>query len=372
MVTIQLKQENSMKKFPQTKLSEFLQVYKKKGLSDYNPIEAISEKDEETKVVNLLSSDLVNNFILCVHHCFYSHLPLVLSPDHIWLTIVQGLSIYINSNPDKFRNKFTDKKEKQEISIINPRLFIGEKSSPWEEGFGQISEVLKKKLGEELYNLLVPEYSTTTPTITTTYQITLMDLVKSYYSFKMVFGCGIPSITLEGTLEDWQLIRSKVQKFREFELGWWVDKLDFVLEQFERAFEIGDPNVSFKVKVPKNLQEKDQNKNKTEINFWESFYKWNGASFGNKVTGWVNVFFPFHQNGTINKACQFCNWNSEWRSYGIPLSAFPSGMTKTDFAFVSEKDGVYPMKVLAGFYAAEQGENCSLRPKIGWVLVHDK
>eukprot|EP01155_Anaeramoeba_flamelloides_P044965 Anaeramoba_flamelloidesc38605_g1_i2.p1 GENE.c38605_g1_i2~~c38605_g1_i2.p1 ORF type:complete len:276 (-),score=64.72 c38605_g1_i2:141-968(-) len=265
MVTIQLKQENSMKKFPQTKLSEFLEGYKKKGLSDNNPIESISEKDEETMVVNLLGSDLVNNFILCVHHCFYSHLPLVLSPDHVWLTIMQGFSIFINSNPKKFRNKFTDKQDKQEISIINPRLVLGQKNSPWEEGFAQISEVLKNKLGEEMYDLLVPEYSTTTPTITTTYQITLMDTVKSYYKYKMKRGCGIPSISLEGTLEDWQLIRSKVQKFREFDLDLWVNKLDFVLEQFERAFEIGDYDVSFEVKVPKNLRENDQNKKKKNI-----------------------------------------------------------------------------------------------------------
>jgi len=43
-----------------------------------------------------------------------------------------------------------------------------------------------------------------------------MGAMKTYFTYKMFIECGIPEITLEGTLEDWLEIKRRIQKFRKY------------------------------------------------------------------------------------------------------------------------------------------------------------
>ena len=52
---------------------------------------------------------MANAFITAVHTAFSNHYPLVLSPDAIWLCIMQGLSMHINENSEKLRSYFVEK-----------------------------------------------------------------------------------------------------------------------------------------------------------------------------------------------------------------------------------------------------------------------
>lgn len=55
--------------------------------------------------------------------------------------------------------------------------------------------------------------------------------------------CGIPSVTLEGTQADWQLILDRVDKIPEFgaEPAEWATMLRVILIRFVRAFDAGGP-----------------------------------------------------------------------------------------------------------------------------------
>ena len=48
--------------------------------------------------------------------------------------------------------------------------------------------------------------------------------------------CGIPSVTLEGTLEDWIKIRNKVEKFSEYGLLEWSKSLSYILDKFIETY----------------------------------------------------------------------------------------------------------------------------------------
>ena len=47
--------------------------------------------------------------------------------------------------------------------------------------------------------------------------------------------CGIPSITLEGTVDDWTQLQARALELAEYDLGWWIEALKPVLDQFVAA-----------------------------------------------------------------------------------------------------------------------------------------
>ncbi|KAF0559071.1 hypothetical protein F8M41_007039 [Gigaspora margarita] len=51
--------------------------------------------------------------------------------------------------------------------------------------------------------------------------------MKGYFVYKLPGGCGIPKITLEGTLTDWLHLQEKVAKLRnlELDLDFWLDRI---------------------------------------------------------------------------------------------------------------------------------------------------
>ncbi|KAF8294827.1 hypothetical protein DL93DRAFT_2091733 [Clavulina sp. PMI_390] len=68
----------------------------------------------------------------------------------------------------------------------------------------------------DLRSWLMPEFSTTTDNDMTISSIIMMATLQQYFSYRFDLACGIPSATLEGTIEDWLLLRSKIHKFAEF------------------------------------------------------------------------------------------------------------------------------------------------------------
>ena len=51
----------------------------------------------------------------------------------------------------------------------------------------------------------------------------------------MVCICGIPEITLKGTVEDWKLLHEKALSLGRYDLEWWTEELRPVLDQFVAA-----------------------------------------------------------------------------------------------------------------------------------------
>ena len=55
-----------------------------------------------------------------------------------------------------------------------------------------------------------------------------MSAMKHYFNFEVgMGGCGISSITLEGSLEDWKKIKTKLEYLSKskFHLNWWTKHL---------------------------------------------------------------------------------------------------------------------------------------------------
>ena len=133
-----------------------------------------------------------------------NHYPIRIKPDDIWLLIIQSFSNHINENAEELRDMFVDFSGKKDISIKYDISFIEEVTKEIAEDFSiKINEELKKYLGEEILDILTPNFTTTTKDSTIVCKISIMSAFKKFFNYRMILcGCGVPYLILEGTSED--------------------------------------------------------------------------------------------------------------------------------------------------------------------------
>jgi DNA mismatch repair ATPase MutL len=137
-----------------------------------------------------------------------NHYPIRIKPDDIWLLIVQALSHHINVNSESLRYNFVNFEGKQKLTVKYPISRLEEVDKKILENFSeQINEQMKQYLGDELVDLLTPNFSTTTYDSKIVAKISVMGAFKKYFEYHMdLCGCGIPYIILEGTADDYKEI----------------------------------------------------------------------------------------------------------------------------------------------------------------------
>ena len=146
----------------------------------------------------------LNSFVEAVHTAYDKHYPLVLSPDIIWQCVAQGFAIHVNKNAEKLRHMFVAHEDKKQLVIRVDDFIKGSPDNDWEQALGTFSDEIRKNVGDEIHGLLTPDFSTTGPVEKAASQVVLMNTFKEYFDFMCCTRCGIPSITLEGTVEDWK------------------------------------------------------------------------------------------------------------------------------------------------------------------------
>jgi hypothetical protein len=214
-------------------------------------IEAFPAEKKNVRLIPIASNG-GNAFIETLHTAYYEHRPLVFSPDMIWLLICQGFSIHINENSKKFQNQISKHQSKKKIEIVRQEFEKG-KNNDWSSVFNQFTDSIRANTKDNIADLMVATFSTTTQVETIAYQITLMEMVKKYMDFYLESGCGIHSITIEGTSEDWQTLKEKTLLLRKYDLEIWVDGLLPVLDEFILASQ-NKPNPSFWTNIYKHQQ----------------------------------------------------------------------------------------------------------------------
>ena len=174
--------------------------------------------------------DRSHPLIGALHAAFMSHRPVCLSPDILWLTLTQGLAHHINANAEALRGQVVRHEGKLTIKVRRDDLVKGSPENPWPEVFRGFSEAILDHLGPT-HGLIVADFSTTGPVERAASEVVLLDAMQSYFCYELHTMCGIPSITLEGTVEDWRSILRRVQAWEQFGLEWWIRPLLPILEQ---------------------------------------------------------------------------------------------------------------------------------------------
>lgn len=297
----------------------------------------------------------VHPLIEAVHLAFSEHRPLVLSPDCIWLTIVQGFAHHLHENAESLRGRIVSHDGKKSLTV--PTESLDEKH--WPDMISQFSEQIRQNSDPVLHETLLCNFSTTTPKIRTAFEVALMDVYQRYFEFNMMCVCGIPTVTLEGTPDDWQRIRDRIELLATFDLEWWTSRLAPILDQFVTT-SMGSPDRAF----------------------WQAIYKPTRFYVRDSASGWIADLFPylcqrlpkpeFWRNNIFETERR--DWlpvDSNSRSVSVALQNFPCGLSSAPVK-IQFSDSSQPLDVdlMAGFFGVFQdpGDH-SLSPEIAWALV---
>ena len=167
--------------------------------------------------VYLARKGFVNVATIAYNH----HHDLVWRPDDVWQVILLQFSLYVTCNSEKLHDKFVDFKGKRKLKIkVYETLFTVD--------FGNITrrmvdeQIVKNIKDPSIADWLIPKFSTTTENDRIVASVTMMATLLSYFEYATVLLCGLPSITLLGTINDWKSLRNKVDRLLEFdeEMAW--------------------------------------------------------------------------------------------------------------------------------------------------------
>ncbi|NLX80483.1 MAG: DUF4419 domain-containing protein [Proteiniphilum sp.] len=336
-------------------LQSYDNIYKNMILKDANLSKREVERDGIEFEYNILAKSeardsLVNlghnSFFNGMYQAYADHRPFVLSPDMIWLLINQGFARHVNANPEKLRKHFVDFSGQLTL-VVDAENDLLNDTINWEEIFPQFTTQIAKHTGSELINTLTSDFSTTTAVERIASEVTIMEAMDPYFEFVVMYVvCGIPEITLLGTTEDWEKVLNKTKELGKYDLKWWTNELEPILNEFVNA-------------------------SKDEINkeFWRDMFKYHSQeAYGAPkiIDGWIVKFFPYDKDGKRNDLNKLIGGGS-----------LPEEMVKVNLKYV-KTDGIRTeetmLELWAGFIGLEQNpETYALTPQISWMVrIKDK
>ena len=288
-----------------------------------------------------------------LHLAFVDHRPVVLSPDAIWLTLVQGVATHIAENADALRDRLVTHSGRETLVLVRDEFVRGSTDNDWPSVFGDFAAFVEQEVGPLAPSMTAP-FSTTDPVARIASQVSLLGAVQSYYDFVVVTRCGIPQLRLTGTVDDWRDLRARIERFSELDLAWWLSGLRPTLDAFVQAAESGDTRA-----LARDL------------------YKWKGAhgSGSPAVSGRVVTLFPYLMN-------EMAAWRAdapifvrnEWidtlpHGRNAPHRGnFPRNPAMVPFVwrYLGQE---LPMWFVGGLIGIRQHADLALEPAIGWAVA---
>ena len=287
-------------------------------------------------------------FYQCIVWAYAEHKSVTLSPDMIWLLISQGFARYVNAHAEELRPLLVSHTGKIDLAIESKKDLLSGQAD-WPKLVGEFAAQIDHYTKGDITKTITADFTTTSPIERVASQITLMESVKSYFEYIVYYiACGIPSITLKGTPDDWRQVLEKSQKLKGYGVDAWIESLEPILTEFVNAAE-GKPKQRFWQDI---VKKKRVNKLK------------GGGCSPDKPTeldGWLLKFFPDENGQTFDRVPKTKSMPSERVRVGFKYRFFDP----TQGIVISET----PMELWAGFIGAEEDTlTNTLTPKIGWLV----
>ena len=333
--------QDTFRRFPGEWVASFMLEEEQVAKDQYRIVATSFAADS----MSFLGKDI---FFRCVIHAYADHRPLIFTPDMVWLLVSQGFSRYVNAHPKQMRQHLVAHDGKMNLVIETQQDLLTD-TVDWEHLIDGFTAQISRNTKADLAETLLADFSTTGPTERIASGITLMETVKSYFEYVVMrIACGIPNVTLRGTVADWEQVLAKTRRIGVEGLGPWVRELEPVLEQFVRAAK-GEPDETFWQQMVKR-ERTDRLKG--------------GACNPDKPTevdGWLLKFFPDEDGRTLDKVPHTHKMPVEWARVGFKYKV----ISPADGSVTSDT----PMELLAGFIGIkEDPDTKALVPQMGWLV----
>ena len=316
-----------------------------------------SKLDEAIYVSGLRGHPILEGY----YQSYAKHIPVTVSPDILWMLIVQGFSRHIDQNAEKLRNKFVDFDGQKALIVGGDEWTIEEITREgWESTFAAFVELIKRNAGDSMVKIITPTFSTTTPTIQVSSQIAIMSCFKNYFKYIRLYGgCGFPYINLQGTLKDYEELKSKVEKLKGFDIDDWIMELIIIIDKIIET-----------------------KKGKVDVDFWKNMIKnketmeprGSGAlTKVENIDGWLLNFYPYYKVDDVFKKCEKLVRKADFNK---PLDVknlknIPEEMVEVPLIMhhkITGKDTELTIKT--GFLGMIQEKNGLAKPEIGWFITN--
>ena len=130
----------------------------------------------------LLADVSFHPVVAAVHFAFMGHRPLCLSPDMIWLMIIQGVANHINAHAEALRSRIVSHQGKLTIQVRRDDFVKGSPENPWSEVFNDFSTQIRDYVGANIEQF-VPTFSTTSLVERAAAEVVLLDAMQSYFEY---------------------------------------------------------------------------------------------------------------------------------------------------------------------------------------------
>ncbi|MET8152709.1 DUF4419 domain-containing protein [Actinoplanes sp. NPDC049668] len=304
----------------------------------------------------VLAPDGVDPLLSAVGRAFAEHRPLVLSPDAVWLTIARGVAQHVHLHAEELRPRLVSHADRKRLEVDHLGPMPADAES-WRGFVNSFGKLLAHEVADA--GLFACDFSTSTDVERVAGQIVLLDVYSPYFSLWLTCVCGIPSITLTGTVDDWRRIRERVDALPAFGLERWCRSLAPIADQFVRAA-AGDVDTAF----------------------WRRIYNPADAYGGDVITGWAARLYPYLKgDGAVDRPNPLLKLPIDeprdlttsgrmgYDGPGVRSDAVPATLSRVIVNVADQAAGRHRTVALhAGLVAVAQDGDGALAPIAGWQL----
>ena len=230
---------------------------------------------------------------------FLEHYPAILSPDILWMLILEGFSRHVKLNSEKLKHKFIKSNSDKIVVKQDPKgdKSINKTSSQrWGDIFKDFVESSKEYIDSTILHLFTPYFSTTTEEIEYSCQLNIMSIISPYVTFIKKYGgcccggCAFPYIKLLGTLQDFKQLRIKTEGLKGFLIDDWIDK---ILNIIDKIIETKKGKIDYKFWDNMITNQKREYTDELEKKVSDAHEAKKYEKI--EIFGWIFDFFPFKE-----------------------------------------------------------------------------
>lgn len=354
-------------------VTKFTTLNLKDTLDMTTPDNYYSKYEHSERLFHNNSYRTQNNFINAFLDAYNHHKTLIIRPDDIKLQILTIVSICVNNNSEKFRSYFVDHEDKKDLVVVggdfNADYFCNK--------FAQLlEENIKDKDFAKHYTT---KFTTTNQIISTVNNITLMNTLKEYFSFTMICECGIPSVILDGTDDDWIKLNETYHYmksiFIDTELKPWFRHFDKIMDLF--------------------LQMRKGESTEYIKEMWKRVITYipQGSGSDQILGGWVRLFVPYNNSNKIinnlekdipcfdltkhtpTKDRDYYTWQDNMKEFyfgGDWDEMFSSFITTPATLILDNHSIEYKVEFYSGFFEPHLSEDDKIHFNVGYMLREDQ
>mmetsp|Transcript_16095 Transcript_16095/g.18044 ORF Transcript_16095/g.18044 Transcript_16095/m.18044 type:complete len:401 (+) Transcript_16095:35-1237(+) len=340
----------------------FHKAFEQKNTKLVNSPEIIQSSSDECSSAGNLVHAARYGLVSAIMDAYNTHHCLVLRPDDIWQAILTQFSFYVNANAEDLRDAFVDFQGKKTLVIeMQGSLFAADFAATFANRM--VDEQIATNLKDpEVTAWLLPHFSTTQPADRVVASVTIMSTLQAYFDYVCCLMCGIPEVTLEGTVDDWRWLRQKIDRLPQYDIqgndpvmAKWHTLLVPVLDEFVTSA-AGHPDLAF----------------------WDRVCSHSGGGSGpSYLSGWVTVFACFKATGQWMGDVVPGGLNEKPKQWPrIDTDSLPVGVVSVP-VLVDDNGTQYDTQMVAGQFAYEMalGQQSSnldtVRPRNDWCLAYE-